>query len=61
MIVAITVGINTMGHIRQNLDRIVKVNNVHATMASNMGDSVRQISIALRNALLVKKNDKKRE
>lgn len=61
MIVAITVGINSMAHIQQNLDRIVKVNNVRASMAGDMGDSVREISIALRNALLVKENDKKQE
>jgi len=61
MIVAISVGILSMGNIQQNLDRIVRVNNVRAALAGDMSDSVREISIALRNALLVKENDKRQE
>ncbi|MGO9377140.1 MAG: methyl-accepting chemotaxis protein [Dissulfurispiraceae bacterium] len=61
MIVAIIVGISSMGHIQEHLDRIVKVNNVRAVLAGEMSDSVREISIALRNALLVKGDYKKQE
>ena len=61
MIVAIIVGISSMGHIQQNIDGVVKVNNVRAALAGEMGDSVREVSIALRNALLVKENEKKQE
>ena len=61
MIIAIIVGIGSMGNIQQNIDRIVKVNNVRAVLAGEMGDNVREVSIALRNALLVKENEKKQE
>ncbi|MBZ0156486.1 MAG: hypothetical protein K8I29_09805 [Alphaproteobacteria bacterium] len=38
MIILIFVAISNMGAIQENLERIVKVNNVRSTLADNMAD-----------------------
>jgi methyl-accepting chemotaxis protein len=61
MIGLIVVGIINMAGIQNNLERIVKVNNVRAGLAGDMGDVVREVSIAVRNMLLVKETEKRQE
>jgi Methyl-accepting chemotaxis protein len=61
MIAIMVVSINQMTDSRYMLDRIVKVNNVRVQLANNMIDDVREVSIALRTALLFKDTEKTRE
>ncbi|HMK61719.1 MAG TPA: MCP four helix bundle domain-containing protein, partial [Dissulfurispiraceae bacterium] len=61
MIALIVIGILGMSSLEQNLDRIVKINNVRASLAGDMNDKVREVSIALRNALLVKDSATRQE
>jgi methyl-accepting chemotaxis protein len=57
MIVMIVLALNGIRVTHANLDRIIKVNNVRLQEANNMIDHTREVSIALRNILLLK-NDK---
>jgi methyl-accepting chemotaxis protein len=50
-----------MANIQDQMDRIVKVNNIRAEAANEMANSVREVSIILRNALLVKESSKRDE
>jgi methyl-accepting chemotaxis protein len=61
MIAIIVVSINQMTESRYMLDRIVKVNNVRVQLANNMIDNVREVSIALRTALLLKDTEKTKQ
>lgn len=55
MIVIILVSLSEMEASHDKLERIVKVNNVRLQLANDMIDGVREVSIALRNILLIKK------
>ncbi len=57
MIVIIVVNTNQIKVTQAKLDRIIKVNNVRLQLANNMIEHTREVSIALRNILLLK-NDK---
>ncbi|HMK44853.1 MAG TPA: methyl-accepting chemotaxis protein [Dissulfurispiraceae bacterium] len=61
MIAIIGVGLKSLSDIQDNLDRIVQVNNVRAAHAAVAVDSVREISIALRNALIMKDKGDRQE
>ncbi len=52
MVALIWEGLSGMTDIQKNLERIVKVNNVRIDMAGDMLQSVQEVSINLRNALL---------
>ncbi len=52
LIALILVSIKSMAGIEQKLDRIVKVNNVRADQARKMADTIREVSISLRNIFL---------
>ena len=54
MIVIILVSLNEMEDSRDNLDRIVKVNNVRLSLANDMIDDARETAIAVRTFLLGK-------
>lgn len=56
MIVIIIVNVNQIKVTQEMLDRIIKVNNVRLQLANNMIDHTREVSIALRNILLLKDN-----
>lgn len=61
MVVLIVVSINTMAGINANLEKIVKLNNVRLAYLHDMADITREVSISLRNMLLVKDADKRQE
>ena len=61
MVTVIFVAITNMSKINDNLERIVKINNVRLGLAGTMIDDVREVSIALRNMLLVKDSEKRQE
>ncbi len=54
MAALIVVGLNQMEVTHEKLERIVKVNNVRIHLANRMIDDVREVSISLRNTLLLK-------
>jgi len=54
MITIILVSLNEMGDSRVKLDLIVRTNNVRLHHANNMIEDVREVSITIRNLLLVK-------
>jgi len=60
MIAIIAVSINQMAQSHENLNRIVQINNVRVQLANSMIDDVREVSIALRTALLLKDAEKAR-
>ncbi len=57
MIVIILVSLNQIKVSQVMFDRIIKVNNVRQTLANNMVDYTREVSISLRNILLVKQKN----
>jgi methyl-accepting chemotaxis protein len=61
MIAIIVIILNAMENSRDKLERIVKVNNARLHMANAMIDDVREVSIALRNILLLKDSGKIQE
>lgn len=61
MIVIIVISLNAMEDSRDKLARIVKVNNARIHQANSMIDDVREVSIALRNVLLLKDSGKTQE
>ncbi|MCL5237716.1 MAG: methyl-accepting chemotaxis protein [Nitrospirae bacterium] len=61
MVALIVVSVSNMGTIQHNIDRIIKVNTVRLGHATNMSDNVREVSIALRNMLLVRDSEKRQE
>ena len=61
MIVLAALGIGSMANIQEHMDKIVKLNNVRAEAANLMGDTIREVSISLRNILLVKESSKREE
>lgn len=61
MIAIIAVSINQMALSHEKLNRIVQTNNVRVQLANSMIDDVREVSIALRTALLLKNAEKARE
>src|SRR4030043_578342 len=54
MIVIILVSLNEMEDSRDNLDRIVKVNNARIQLANDMIDHARETAIDIRNVMLAK-------
>jgi methyl-accepting chemotaxis protein len=54
MIALIVISLNRMEKINAKLERIVQVINVRTQLANHMADDVREVSIALRNILLIK-------
>src|SRR3989339_1066950 len=61
MILIIIVSINQMAASHDKLDRIVKINSVCVQSANGMIADVREVSIAMRTALLFKDTEKARE
>jgi methyl-accepting chemotaxis protein len=61
LIVLILVGISRMELIQDKLDRIVNVNSARLVVISDMGNTVREVSIHLRNILLIKDHAKRLE
>lgn len=53
MIALFFIGINSMGQIQDHLERIVKINNTRMEYSTDISNRVREISISLRNILLV--------
>ena len=60
MIGIITISLNSLATSKNNLERIVMVNNVRVEMANHMIDQVREVSIALRDACLLNDSEKTR-
>jgi methyl-accepting chemotaxis protein len=58
MIVIIFVSLNQIKVSRTTFDRIVKINYVRLQLANNMIERTREVSINLRNILLLKENEK---
>ena len=58
MIVIILVSLNQINVSRTMFDRIIKTNNVRLQLANNMIDYTREVSISLRNILLLKDSGK---
>ena len=58
MIVIIMVSLNQIKVSQTMFDRIIKINNVRLQLANNMIDHTREVSIALRNILLLKESEK---
>lgn len=58
MIVIILVSLNQIKVSRAMFDRIIKTNNVRMQLANNMIDRTREVSISLRNILLLKDSGK---
>ena len=54
LVVIVGIALLNMGTIHEDVERIVKVNNVRAEKASEMGEWVRENSIYLRNIILTK-------
>lgn len=61
MVALIFVAIYNMAHIQANVERIVKINNVRSSLSNDMADDTREVSIALRNMLLMKDPGKREE
>jgi methyl-accepting chemotaxis protein len=57
MITIILLSLNQIKTSRNMFDRILKVNNVRLHLANTMIDHTREVSISLRNMLLLKNND----
>jgi methyl-accepting chemotaxis protein len=56
MIVIIIVSLDQIKVSKAMFDRVIKINNVRLQLANNMIDHTREVSIALRNVLLLKDN-----
>ena len=54
MIAIIFIGNNSIGKVQENLERIVKINNVRLTQSNAMATAIRDVSISIRNMLLEK-------
>jgi methyl-accepting chemotaxis protein len=54
MISLIMVGLNQMEKTHDKLDRILNINNVRLDLANHMIDDVREVSIAIRNVIILK-------
>ncbi|MDA8242256.1 MAG: methyl-accepting chemotaxis protein [Nitrospiraceae bacterium] len=61
MVAVISVGITKLADMHDKIDRIVKVNTVRMERAAEMGDQVREVSIALRNILLQNTSENDRQ
>src|ERR1700690_771414 len=61
MILLVALWVRSMANIQEHMDKIVKLNNVRSEAANEMANSVREVSIILRNALLVKESSKRDE
>lgn len=61
LIIMAVIGISSMAHIQENLEKIVKVNNVRSDLASEMATWTRENSIYLRNILLMKDPAKRQD
>ena len=61
MVVLVVLGIRSMANIQEHMDKIVKLNNVRSEAANQMGEAIREVSISLRNVLLVKESSKREE
>jgi methyl-accepting chemotaxis protein len=61
MVVLIWFGIRGMSGMAENLDRIVKINNVRIELLSECSGSVNEVSINLRNILLDNNAEKRQE
>ncbi len=61
MVALIFIGTTYLGTIQHNSDRIVTVNVARLDKATDMGDVIREVSIALRNMLLTKDAGKRQE
>jgi methyl-accepting chemotaxis protein len=58
MIATILVSLNQIKVSQSMFDRIIKINNVRLQLANTMIDRTREVSIALRNMLLLKESEK---
>ena len=61
MILLLFIGINSMGKIQENLERIVKINNARMEYSTDMADKMRGLSIAIRDILLATDSTQKQE
>ncbi|HEX8947535.1 MAG TPA: methyl-accepting chemotaxis protein, partial [Dissulfurispiraceae bacterium] len=61
MVALIFIGTTYLGTIQHNTDRIVTVNVVRLDKATDMGDVIREVSIAIRNMLLTKDAGQRQE
>ena len=61
MVLLAVLALDKMNVIQSKLDRIVKVNNVRISLANDMADNVQELSISLRNILLEKEMEKRRD
>jgi methyl-accepting chemotaxis protein len=61
MCVLIWVGIKGMSDIQQNLDRIVKVNNVRIGLCNDIGNDFKDVFINIRNIIIQSNPDKQKE
>ncbi|MGO9014490.1 MAG: methyl-accepting chemotaxis protein [Dissulfurispiraceae bacterium] len=61
MSILVLFGINSMGQIQDQLERIVKINNARMGYSNDMAGRVREVSIAIRNMLLVKDIEKRQD
>jgi len=61
MVALIWEGVHSMAGIQQNLERVVKVNNVRLEHCADIDDSVMNIFINLRNILINKDPEKRKE
>jgi len=52
MVVLIWQGVHSMGGIQQNLERIVKVNNVRTELANDCNDQISVVSVYMRNIIM---------
>ncbi len=59
MIALIFIGIDSMGRLQDHLERIVKINNTRMEYSTDIADRTREISISLRNILLVTDSEKR--
>ncbi len=61
MIVLLFIGTYSMGRIQDHLERIVKINNTRMEYSTDIANRTREISISLRNILLVTDPGKRQE
>ena len=61
MVAIIIIAINSMAHIEDKLNRIVKVNNVRQQLANDMNSETKEVSIDIRTLLLTPDIGKRQE
>ncbi len=61
MIILGFIGVYSMGHIQDKLERIVKINNTRMEYSNDIASRVREISISIRNFLLLTDAGKRQE